>query len=196
MSGVANKIVVVNSAFHHLIDIAAFLDALKSAMIAGDLFFLCHEPNNRYAATGFMWLGLLLRALTSDAALRRLGLTGRRATAEDRARWRAINDDLLKDGVIRSPLCPIVIRRIIDYGVNKMGDWPRVGVPSDHDEGYWTVADVEAFLGDDFTLVYHRTYRHFGDPRGNRVLGALNRLCERLFREGGADFSAVFERRV
>ena len=41
-----NIIIIINTAFHHMIRLEEILDRLKSIMNVGDLFVSGHEPNN------------------------------------------------------------------------------------------------------------------------------------------------------
>jgi hypothetical protein len=101
---------------------------------------------------------------------------------------------LLSQQAIRSSLKPLQIRRIIDYWVGTKGDWKALGVPRDYHEGFWTPGDLQDLLGRDFERVYFKTYRHLGDPGGNRVTGLLNQALQRAFPEAGSVFCLVLKK--
>ena len=74
ISSVPNKIILMNSCFHHFIWVKEFLDLIKSSMHPGDYFVVCHEPNNSYANSLLMYINYFARFIFTDFLLRRLGL--------------------------------------------------------------------------------------------------------------------------
>ncbi|MPZ16995.1 MAG: hypothetical protein GEV06_03635 [Luteitalea sp.] len=189
-----NKIILVSSSLHHMVWIEEFLDAVKSVMRTGDRLMLVHEPRNEYVWSPFMLAGYALRSVVTDFALRRLRRQASPLVQRNNRLWRDVNNDLCERGVTKGPLRPVVIRRIIDYGVGTKGDWRSVGVPSSFDEGHWRLDDVTKYLGPDFTVVYQATYRHFGDCGGNRIIQVCNNLARRVFPRGGSQFCAVIQK--
>lgn len=189
-----NKLVVINSCLHHIIWVEEFLQMVKQTMQPGDTLLLCHEPNNAYARSGWLLANYLWRSVTSDLLLRRIGLkkAARRRQAEQ---WQAINDDLLAEKTIRSPLKPLQIRRIIDYWVGSKGDWKGLGVPREFHEGFWTPDDVQQMLGSEFQRTFFKTYRHLGDAGKNRATGWLNRRLQGAFPASGSVFCLALTRR-
>jgi len=91
-------------------------------------------------------------------------------------------------------MSPLLIRRIIDYGVGYKKDWETLRVPEEFNEGFWNVEDLSAYLGTEFSLSYFKTYRHLGDSRGNFVLKVINRLLGVVFNRHGTNFIAVWEK--
>jgi SAM-dependent methyltransferase len=190
-----NKLILLNSCLHHVIDVRQFLDRVKEAMHSGDYFAICHEPYNPYSCSPLMVAGYLWRSATSDFLLRKLNLRKSAEGRKDQERWRRINEELLSRAVIHKPMPPLAIRRVIDYWVGSKGDWRGLGIPRDFNEGFWSPADLKQHLGPAFQTVYFRTYRHLGDP-GKSVTGVLlNRLLEGMFTSAGSVFFLVFQKR-
>lgn len=189
-----NKLIILSSCLHHIIQVEAFLDTVKKIMQPGDYLLLCHEPNNAYLWSGLMLANYVLRAAMTDVLLKRLGLCQSAASKQESEGWRMINDELLATGAIQRPLPPIVIRRIIDYWVGHKGDWKALGVPENWNEGFWRPADIEKYLGNDFKTAYFATYRHLGDPVGNRLAELLNRGLEKVLVGRGSVFSLVSQK--
>ena len=44
-----NKLLIINSALHHVIWLEEMLDDIKASMRSGDMFILGREPNNNYS---------------------------------------------------------------------------------------------------------------------------------------------------
>ena len=72
------KIVVVNSAIHHIVWLSKFLDQVNGSMKEGDFFLIGHEPNNEYK--GFFYVAQkILRSLFTNALVRRVPVLGKMA---------------------------------------------------------------------------------------------------------------------
>lgn len=189
-----SKLIILNSCLHHIIRVEQFLDDVKKVMRPGDQLLLCHEPNNAYLWSALMLANYALRAAMTDVLLKRMGLAQSAASQQESEGWKCINQELLAVGAIHRPLPPIMIRRIIDYWVGHKGDWKALGVPENWNEGFWRPADLEAYLGNDFETVYFSTYRHLGDPVGNRFTELLNRGLEKVLVGRGSVFSLVSQK--
>ena len=111
-----------------------------------------------------------------------------------KARWSQINSELFSNNVIKKHLSPLQIRRIIDYGVNNKGDASKLGIPTSCNEGYWTVDSISDYFGASYERLYLRTYRHFGDPRGNNYIRLANKLAANLNRGSGADLFSLWKK--
>ena len=194
ISSLPNKIILMNSCFHHLIWVKEFLDLIKSSMRPGDSFVVCHEPDNSYANSLLMYINYFIRFIFTDFLLRRLRLKKSKKTIDDKERWQNINNDLVESGVLNQSVKPLIIRRIIDYGANNKGDWKYLTVPASYNEGYWLPSDIAEYFEEDCTLSYFNTYRHLGDAGNNKILRFLNRLLSSLFRKGGSAFCMVLKR--
>jgi SAM-dependent methyltransferase len=190
-----NKLILMNSCLHHVIDVGGFLDQVKAAMHPGDYFAVCHEPYNPYSWSPLMVAGYLWRAATSDFLLRKLRLRKSPSGHKDQERWRQINQELLSRGVIHKPMPPLAIRRTIDYWVGSKGDWRWLDIPAEFNEGFWSPADLQRHLGPEFQTVYFRTYRHLGDPGKSAIGAMLNRALESLLVSAGSVFFLVFQKR-
>jgi len=190
-----NKLIILHSCLHHIIWIEQFLDDVKRCMNVGDYLVLCHEPNNDYLWSPFMFLNYAVRSATTDILPRKLGIWKSSHARNDGQPWTNINDELLDLGAIARPLKPLAIRRIIDYGVGTKGDWKLLNIPRDADEGHWTPVDLAEYLGPSYETVYLNTYRILGYPGTSRLIERLNHNLERFFRFSGSVFCCVFERR-
>ncbi len=187
-----NKLLIINSALHHIIWIEPMLDDIKSSMKDGDLFILGHEPNNDYSPV-LMTLQKAIRAIFTSVLFKKF-FTESKSSVADADRWNSINQDLLENKHITKKMSPLLIRRIIDYGVGYKKDWETLRVPEEFNEGFWNVEDLSAYLGTEFSLSYFKTYRHLGDSRGNFVLKVINRLLGVVFNRHGTNFIAVWEK--
>jgi SAM-dependent methyltransferase len=189
-----NKLILMNSCLHHVIDVGEFLDQVNQAMHPGDDFAICHEPYNPYSWSPLMVAGYLWRAATSDLVLRKLGLRQSAEARKDQERWRQINQELLTRGVIHKPMPPLAIRRVIDYWVGSKGDWRWLDIPLEFNEGFWSPADLQQRLGPTFQTVYFRTYRHLGDPGRSRFGALMNRALEGVLASAGSVFFLVVQK--
>ena len=115
-----NKLLIINSALHHMIWLEPMLDDIKSSMKIGDLFILGHEPNNNYPQA-LMIIQKILRAIFTTVLFRKLSFLSK-SKINDTNRWDSINQELLKNNHIRKKMSPLLIRRIIDYGVGYKND--------------------------------------------------------------------------
>jgi len=188
-----NKLLIINSALHHVIWIEPFLDNIKSSMKEGDLFVLGHEPNNDYSLV-LNTIQKAFRAIFTKALLKKIFPFSKSSVA-DAGRWDSINRELIAKKHITRRMSPLLIRRIIDYGVGYKNDWSKLGVPDKFDEGFWNIKDLSDYLGSDFKLLYFKTYRHLGDSDGNLVIEFINRVLSIVFKHYGSNFHAVWEKR-
>ena len=184
---------VINSALHHVIWLEEMLADIKRAMQSGDRLIIGHEPNNQYPAL-MMSLQKILRAFFSNALLEKL-VNLVRTTDVSVSRWDRINSRLVEEKITKGHMSPLLIRRIIDYGVGYKQDWLKLGIPPEYDEGHWSIHDLSKFFGADFDLVYYKTYRHLGDARGSKLLAFGNRLMGRFFTDYGSDLIAVWQKK-
>lgn len=187
-----NKLLIMNSTLHHVIRLESFLDEIKSSMRAGDIFILGHEPNNDYPWF-FNLFQQFIRVFVTSAIIKRIQLRFKKSKVNG-DRWKMINQKLLKQMHIIKEMKPLLIRRVIDYGVGYKNDWETLGIPKDYDEGFWNVADLSNYLGPNIKLIYFKSYRHLGDSRGNLVIEILNRVLSTLFKRYGTNFIAVWEK--
>jgi len=187
-----NKLLILNSTLHHIIFLNRFLDELKSSMRKGDLFLLSHEPNNDYSKT-FLFLQKSIKALTTTSLIKKITFL-LKSDVNDAERWNLINQNLLADKVLVKEMSPLLIRRIIDYGVGYKRDWEKLAIPEEFDEGFWNIDDLSSYLGEDYKLSYYQTYRHFGDPNGNLLIYIFNRFMQYLLKNHGSNFIAVWKK--
>lgn len=190
-----NKLILINSCLHHVIWVGSLLNKVKECMNVGDLFVLCHEPNNSYYMSPLFIMNYLIRLLTTDILLKKLKVRNTQKVRKYNERWEKINRELMGLDIIKEPLRPIILRRIIDYGADVKGDWRKVGVPREFDEGHWTPKDLIEYFGASFKTLWFATYRHLGDPGGNRIIERMNRRFENQFaNKGGMDFCCVLRK--
>jgi|GEM_PF-6024600 len=189
-----NKLIIINSCFHHLIWVGEFLDLIKTSTEEGDLLLICHEPVNNYSKSPMIYLNYFLRFCFTDIVPRKLCIWHSARAKKNRNRWTQINEELIATKIFRRRVSPLMIRRIIDYGANNKGDWKLLKIPREYDEGFWTPEDIRGYLGDGFKLVYFDTYRHLGDSGSNRVIQWLNKFLANYFHEGGSAFCIALEK--
>ena len=193
-----NKVLIMNSALHHIIFIEDFLNNIKSSMNSKDLFILGHEPNNNNKYNAVMRLiQIITRAIFTSALLKRIPVIKNlfKNEAINTKRWKNINQDLISANISSREIPPIAIRRIIDYGVGHKNDIQKFLIPKDSNEGFIGVSDVSFFLGDDYKLKFYSTYRHFGDSNGNFVIEFLNKAALIFTKHFGTNYVAVWEKK-
>ena len=192
----SNKVIVMNSCLHHFTQINDFLNLIKSTMSKGDIFILCHEPNNNYTKPFVSYLALIIKLFSSLAFFYKIGLLKNNETKASTKRWNNINNDLVKFGILKNSVKPLVIRRIIDYGVNTKNDWKLLNIPTSYNEGHWTPKTIIDFFNKEYIVKYFSTYRHFGDSNGNLVLSFLNYAYSNIFSKSkkGSVFSIVLKK--
>lgn len=189
-----NKVFVMNSCFHHLIFVKEFLDLIKKNMNNNDMFIIAHEPENNYNTSLLKYLNYFIRVLFTDIVFRKLNIIKNKTINSDKERWKKINDELLRKGIIVKKLKPLIIRRIIDYGVNTKGDWKFINVPDEYNEGHWTKDDILRYMGNGYKIEFYSTYRHFGDSKNNIIIKLLNKLFSTFFNKHGSNFSMVIKK--
>lgn len=189
----SNKLLIINSALHHVIKIEKMLNDIKSSMIKGDIFILGHEPNNDYSSF-MMFLQNFLKTISTNVLLKKFTKLFNDST-NDSNRWDLINMELLEQRYTIKKMQPLLIRRIIDYGVGYKKDWNKLNIPDEFNEGFWNINDISDYLGVDYQIKYYKTYRHFGDSRGNMFLGKMNEIFSQIFTNFGTNFIAVWEKK-
>ena len=192
---IKNKIILMNSCLHHFVEIDQILNLIKSSMKKGDYFILCHEPHNIYHKSFLSYLTLIIKLFTSNYILTKFGLTNRKQDL-NKKRWKKINSDLINKKIIKSILKPIIIRRIIDYGINTKNDWKYLKIPTDYDEGHWQPQTLIDFFGKNFGVEFINSYRHFGDDNGNYFIKKLNLFLDKILNSSkkGSVFSIVLKK--
>ena len=56
IQSISNKIIIMNSCLHHFTEIEDFINLIKKSLRKGDMFILCHEPNNNYTKSILSYL--------------------------------------------------------------------------------------------------------------------------------------------
>ena len=196
-SSLKSKVIIMNSCLHHFIQIDEFLDLIKFSMSKGDIFILCHEPNNSYNKSILSYMALIIKLFTSLAFFYKIGLLKNSELEASKKRWKNINSDLVNLGILKKKVKPLVIRRIIDYGVNTKNDWKRLNIPISYDEGHWTPKTIIDFFKSEYDLKFFSTYRHFGDAKDNFLLKYLNNFYSHFFGNSnkGSVFNIVLEKK-
>lgn len=192
-----NKVIIMNSCLHHFTQIHEFLDLIKFSMKKGDLFILCHEPNNTYNKSFLSYLAFTIKFFFTPAFLNKVGVIKNNESEASNRRWKNINNDLIGLGVLNKRVKPLVIRRIIDYGVNTKNDWKKLNIPDSYDEGHWTPKTIIDFFKNQYSVKFFSTYRHFGDANGNFILEFLNDIYSFFFSysNNGSVFNIVLEKK-
>lgn len=184
------KLLIINSALHHVIWLEEMLTDIKNSMQRGDLLVIAHEPNNSHPRL-LMALQKILKVVFTKALINKVLYTKTKSSAE---RWSRINQHLQTENVLAKPMPAIAIRRVIDYGVGYKNDWGGIQVPEDFNEGFWNVSDLSSYFCSEYELVYYSTYRHFGDPNGNVVINSFNKIACFFLKNSGTNFIAAWKR--
>lgn len=182
-------LVWINSAVHHIVWFDEFCEALGQLLRPGDRLLIGHEPRNEYATSAW-WA-----AFGAATLMRRLGRATRRrpSGSGDVELWRSTIDTLLADGTLRTAPDPLVLRRVIDYGVSVKRDWRRLHIPPEYDEGFWTLSDLQRLMGVPSRPLYFHSYRHFGDAGSSSLMARLNTAAARISPRSGSQFLSLLE---
>lgn len=189
------KVFIINSALHHMIWVDECLSNIKSIMSPADILIIGHEPNNSYGKL-FLYVQFFLKLITSLKLFKKIGFIKKsKSEIDSLQRWENINNDLLKNKIIREKLTPFEIRRLIDYGVNNKDDAKKLKIPDEYNEGYIDINDLKFFFKDEFIIKYYSTYRLFGDSNGNLLISLLNNLFINLLPHSGSDYLVALEKK-
>lgn len=182
------KIIIINSVLHHIINIQSFMEDLKGIMQKGDILLLSHEPNNS-CNLFYYRLGWLIKKIKAPLTK---GRRQRKNRLSNITRWNLINEKLENNRITRNTVPPIVIRRIIDYGVGYKRDLKKLCIPLMYNEGFWSVKDIKKMLGAEYAKLHYETYRHFGDPDSDKTLIFLNNYIKGLDKVNGTNFISAW----
>jgi ubiquinone/menaquinone biosynthesis C-methylase UbiE len=188
-------VVTMSSVLHHIKETGAFLGEIDRVLKPGGIFFIAHEPNALFRHRKLLWgsyrfLYALLNptfALRSRPA-RALGIysltmkiyhrlrPGRGDTA--RAMMSTINDQLLREGLIRAPLGLDEIGEITDI-LDREGFDPLTLVPA-------------------YEVLHLESYNHIGqvsiDKAKNRLVSAYDRWLGKRYPTSGSTFFLVLHK--
>lgn len=194
LQGINNKTFIICSCLHHIVWLEEFLKELDASARPGDCIAFVHEPNNEYCGSAFMWLGYLLRALTTTFLLRKVGVFKTEKNKEDQQRWAVVRTELQQQGITRIPMPVLAIRRTIDYWVGAKGDWKLLGIPAASNEGFWTGEDIKSLLGRNYEVVYESSYRHLGDPSESWACAVGDKFLSQARPRSGSVFNLLLRK--
>ena len=166
------KIFIMNSAFHHIIDLNKFSDELRSAMGEDDLFFIPYEPNNGYNNSVLAILYRFMDTLVNPKniilyAARKLGILKTLLKLKSVIRKvlgrRDLNvpshlamtlSDLVNENIVSRSFTEAMVYAIVDYGV--FDNWKKINMPSEYNEGFFTHNNIDEIVK--MQVVYSKTY--------------------------------------
>ncbi len=109
----STDVITMNSVLHHIPDAEALLDECLRILKPGGLLFIGHEPNSRFFRNTFLRMQYVMLSRLKTLAGRRRGKRKKSDGAPD-ARLTKINETLLREGLIVSPLTPNELSALID----------------------------------------------------------------------------------
>ena len=191
--------VTINQVLHHIHDTNGFLKEVDRVLKPGGLFFVGSEPNKRFYMNRFLRYNynflkyvmnpkylvyLALRKMRLSEAAKKVYYyilhkdNSTRPKPEDR--FQKINDSLLNEGLISSPLSSAEIETIVDAKWSSRTDFnPTLLLPN-------------------YNLMYLETYNHLNAVNvlhhESHILEAYDRRLHKLFPMDGSMFFAVYEK--
>ena len=194
--------VTLNSVLHHVPDLSIFFKEIDRLMKAGGRLIICHEPNRRFYAHGFLWhnsrftemlmsprklIGLMLRKLGLYDLVRKVftvsdpGVQRHRAIADD------VNRRLLDEHVIDAPLSSNQVAEIVDIHS------PTAGGGRHKDRGI-DVSEIVARHLPDFEVESLETYGYLPDVSRNRIVRWYDSVLASKFPDAGATMLVILRK--
>ena len=194
--------VTLNSVLHHVPDLSIFFKEIDRLMKTGGRLIICHEPNRRFYAHGFLWhnsrftemlmsprklIGLMLRKLGLYDLVRTVftvsdpGVQRHRAIADD------VNRRLLDERVIDAPLSSSQVAEIVDIHS------PTAGGGRHKDRGI-DVSEIVARYLPEYEVESLETYGHLPDVSRNRIVRWYDSVLARVFPDAGATLLVILRK--
>jgi hypothetical protein len=192
----------LNSVLHHVPDLSIFFKEIDRLMKTGGRLIICHEPNRRFYAHGFLWhnsrftemlmsprklIGLMLRKLGLYDLVRTVfsvsdpGVQRHRAIADD------VNRRLLDEHVIDAPLSSNQVAEIVDIHS------PTAGGGRHKDRGI-DVSEIVARYLPEYEVESLETYGHLPDVSRNRIVRWYDSVLARVFPDAGATLLVILRK--
>ena len=191
--------VTVNQVLHHVQDTEAFLKEVDRVLKPMGLFFVGNEPNKQFYTNRFlnynytflkyamnpMYLAYLtLRMVRLSETVKRMYFSLRHKDGSARLKreekFSKINESLLREGLISSPLSSTEIENIVDAKWSSRTDFnPWILMPT-------------------YKMKYLETYNHVGSVNvlhhGSRIIEAYDRFLLKRYPKEGSMFFAVYKK--
>lgn len=204
------KIFIMNSAFHHIIDLNKFSDELRNAMGEDDLFFIPYEPNNGYNNSVLALLYRLIDTLVSPKntilyVVRKLGISKTLLKLKSVIRKvlgksdlnvpshlsLSIND-LVNENIVSSSFTEEMLYAVVDYGV--FDNWKKIKIPDDYNEGFFTFNNIDKILK--MQVVYSKTYtfQYGANFKMYKFRQLIDKKIRRFFPKSGKKICMAFKK--
>ena len=204
------KIFIMNSAFHHIIDLNKFSDELRNAMGEDDIFFIPYEPNNGYNSSLVTLLYRLINTVVNPKntilyVARQLGILktllrlksvtrkvlGRSDLNKPYYLSHSIKD-LVNKNIVSSSFTEEMVYAIIDYGV--FDNWKKIKMPDEYNEGFFTINNIDKILK--MQVVYLKTYTFQYGPNFKmyKFRQLIDKKIRRFFPKSGKKICMAFKK--
>jgi len=194
--------ITMNSVLHHIPDIAEFFSGVDSILKVGGRIVIAHEPNRIFFSHPFLWnnyrfLSVFVTPKNFAAAvLRRLGLMepARRFYSKVSKQgekqlevMREVNDRLLEEGAIRSPLTSAQMTELVDIHS------PMAG--GHHKDRGIDMDEIAQKCLRNYSTTRFETYNHLHNLASRRPrLTSYEKYLERKFPGNGATIFAILQK--
>ena len=204
------KIFIMNSAFHHIIDLNKFSDELRNAMGEDDIFFIPYEPNNGYNSSLVTLLYRLINTVVNPKntilyVARQLGILktllrlksvtrkvlGRSDLNKPYYLSHSIKD-LVNKNIVSSSFTEEMVYAIIDYGV--FDNWKKIKMPDEYNEGFFTINNIDKILK--MQVVYLKTYtfQYGANFEMYKFRQLIDKKIRRFFPKSGKKICMAFKK--
>lgn len=190
--------ITLNSVLHHISDFKSLFIEINRLLKTGALLVIGHEPNRNFVANKFLFFNYKFFNLIFDkkrliaTILRKLGISEKINSKLEQKKAKIIeqmNDQLLKTKIIKNPLTPIQIFKIID-----IHSPTAAGHHSDRGINFYKILRNNL---PNFELEYVETYNHLGKAtRINKITLLYNKILKKIFPKKGATFFVIFRKKT
>ena len=194
--------VTLNSVLHHIPDLSIFFKEIDRLMRIDGRLIICHEPNRRFYAHGFLWhnsrltellmspkklIGLMLRRLGLYDLVRKVYKVSDRGVQRHQRIAVDVNRRLLEERLIDIPLSSNQVAEIVDIHS------PTAGGGRHKDRGI-DVSEIVVRHLPDFEVESLETYGHLPEVSRNRIVRWYDSVLARVFPDAGSTLLVVLRK--
>jgi len=179
------SLVALNSVLHHLPDYERLLSEIDRVLQPGGLFCVLHEPNQKFAQSGFLvFISRALNFLNSKF--------GREKSRAKEDLTGAVNKRLIREGILNQgqELTAKEIQSLVDV-------WsPTAGGQLNKKAGFDPLALKQKYFSA-YEILLCQTYNHLGkiNPQKNLFLWVLDKMLSVIFPQSGFLFGLVLRKK-
>ena len=171
------NVITMNSVLHHLPNYGKALREMDRILKSQGFILIAHEPNRLFYKDNLLLkiYGEFLNILRKILNLIGGGL------------YKDVNKRLLSEGLIKEPMSPREIQRLVDIYS------PTAGENIDATKGFIITDIIKKYFAS-YDLISIITYDHLGKISQYSPVGLMDKVLQKLFPDKGATFSFVLQK--